>query len=117
MSENIRVKSVSEKLEYIRIRLFLMASFEDFDEMLKQKVELYAEHDFVKEISRRLDLPRRKITKLQSLAKAKLKAIENEKDKDFYTQMANEILSECEIDINVLDINRRKYEVLSVFYS
>ena len=117
MSENIRVKSVSEKLEYIRIRLFLMASFEDFDDMLKQKVELYAEHDFVKEISRRLDLPRKKITKLQSLAKAKLKAIENEKDKDFYTQMANKILNECEVDINILGINRRKYEVVSVFYS
>ena len=117
MSENCRAKSINEKLEYIRIRLFLMASFEDFDELLKQKVELYAEHDFIKEISRKLDLPRRKITKIQSLAKAKLRAIESEKDKEFYTQMANEILRECEVDINILDINRRKYEVVSIFYS
>ena len=117
MSETIATRSVTEKLEYIRIRLFLMASFEDFDEMLKQKVEIYAEHDFIKEISRRLGLPRRKITKLQSLAKAKLRAIENKNDKEFYTKMANEILNECEMDINILDSNREKYNLINIFYS
>ena len=110
-------KNIREKLEYIRVRLFIMASLHDFDDMVSSYVHLYLEHDFIKEVCKRLGINRRKIGKLQSIAKARVRAIENVKDAEFYNQMAEEIANEIEMDINILSENIKKYMVISSMYA
>ena len=112
-------KSVSEKLEYIRIRLYMMASMPDFEEMLSLKVHLYSDFDFAKEISRRLHISKkskRNVYQLLSVAKARIKAMENYEDADFYNFMAEEKVKEIERDVEILPENIRKFNIMHAMY-
>lgn len=117
MYEVAVTRGIKEKLEYIRIRLFMMASLPEFDEMVNFKVHLYTEHDFTKEFCKRLKITRRNISKLESVAKSRLKAIENVKDAEFYNQMAEDIVKDIEMDINILPENFKRYTIISSMYS
>ena len=117
MCETSKTRSVKDKLEYIRIRLFLMASSHDFDEMVNLKVHLYNEHDYIKELCKRMGVTRRNISKLERIAKARFKAIENIGDAEFYNQIAEDIVKEIEMDVVVLPENIRKYSIISTMYS
>lgn len=116
MEEVVRSKSVKEKLEYIRVRLFMMASLSDFSDMVSENVHLYLEHDFAKEICKRMGISRRNIGKLESIAKARVRVIENSEDAEFYNEMADDIVKQIEIDINMLPENVKGYMLISSLY-
>lgn len=117
MCEVSKTRSVADKLEYIRIRLFMMASRTDFEEMVNLKVHLYNEHDFMKELCKRIGITRRNVVKFESLAKARFKAIENIEDAELYNRLADDIVKEIEMDVVVLPENVRKYTIISAMYS
>ena len=111
------MRSVKDNLQYIRIRLYLMASVPDFDEMVKQKVHLYLEHQFQKEIADRLNISKKRIPDLERVARAKLIALENEKDTEFYNQLAKDIVEKVEMDVVVSLENLGKLRFLWDMYS
>ena len=97
----------NNRLEYIRIRLYLMASRQDFEEMVKMKVHLYMEHVFKKELACRMGISKKSsnISILFKIARAKLRALENENDTLLYEMIANDYTLNTEMDVVVLPEN------------
>lgn len=97
----------NNRLEYIRIRLYLMASRQDFEEMVKMKVHLYMEHVFKKELAVRMGISKKSsnIGILFKIARAKLRALENENDTLLYEMIANDYTLNTEMDVVVLPEN------------
>ncbi len=97
------------RLEYIRIRLYLMASLPNFEELVKNKVHLYWEYCFIGEIAKRIGTSRRSVNNYYKIAKAKLRAMENKNDVEFYEELADNYSSEFEIDVNILPQNYERF--------
>lgn len=106
----------SNKLEYIRIRLYLMASLPDFEELVSNKVHLYLEGGFVGEISKRAGIPRKKVNNYYKIAKVRLRAIENEENADLYNELAESYALEFGINVNMLPQNAaRFYDIINEY--
>lgn len=105
MTEGSIKKSSANSLEYIRIRLYLMASLPNFEELVKKKVHLYFQGGFIEEISKTIGGTRKKVSNYCKIARVKLRAMEDEENADIYNELAESYSSEFQIDINILPQN------------
>lgn len=105
MEELLDNSEFKRKFEYIRIRLYLMATIPCFDKIVKERVHLYSETSFIKAICQLLSINKRKFSEYYKIAKTTLSAIEDEENRELYLSLAKEYSEEFEIDFSVLPCN------------
>lgn len=109
--ENQAVVPTTNRLEYIRCRLLVMALLPCFEELIKKKVHLYLESGFNEVLCKNLGISRKKICNYIRIAKATLKVREGI-DCDFFKTLIDEYSEEYSIDFKILPENELLLENL-----
>ena len=104
--EEVSGKCFERKFEYIRIRLYLMASLPCFYILAAERVHLYSETCFIKKICETLGVNKRKFSQYYKIAKTKLMAIEDKTNQELYNALAKEYSEEYEIEFKIFPENK-----------
>ena len=111
--EEEKNNAFERKFEYIRIRLYLMASLDCFYKLTSERVHLYSEGCFMKKMCEVLGVNKRKFSQYYKVAKTKLMALEDNENRALYMSMAQDYSDEFEINIEILPEN---YVLLGVMF-